>query len=106
MYHRIENGSTQTDALAEIQRDSGEIWGSPPRGSYIPTVQAFEGPLRTGDAGIEFITNVQPDSGGVPGGDVRWRTTTPGITTRTDPEREEFAVLPVRVTRIVYRNAP
>jgi RHS repeat-associated protein len=65
VYHRVES-TTQTTDIARLQEETGEIWGRAPRGSDIPKVQAYRGPLPEGRRGIEFITDVAPDPGGVP----------------------------------------
>ena len=44
-----------------------QIWGRPPRGSNIPKVQAYLGPLSPGKRGIEFTISCVPDSGSPPG---------------------------------------
>jgi hypothetical protein len=64
-YHRLES-PTQTPEDAQLQEESGEIWGRAPRGSLIAKVQAFAGPLPPDRRGIEFVTVVPPDFGGKP----------------------------------------
>lgn len=65
VYHRLES-PTQTPEDAARQVASGEIWGRAPAFSYEPRVKAFRGPLPTGARGIEFITDLEPDSGSSP----------------------------------------
>ena len=65
-YHRVES-PTQTAADALAQQQTGELWGFPPRGSDIPKVKAYTGPLPSGRRGIEFTTPVPPDSSCPPG---------------------------------------
>lgn len=66
VYHRRES-DTQTPEVAAQQEASGELWGYPARYySDIPKVKAFAGPLPSGVRGIEFTTEVPPDSGGSP----------------------------------------
>jgi hypothetical protein len=43
------------------------LWGFPARGSDIPKVKAFKGPLPLGVRGIEFTTEVAPDQNCPPG---------------------------------------
>jgi hypothetical protein len=52
---------TQTEADAELQGESGEIWGRRPFGSGWPKVQAYRGGLPEGRSGIEFYTDAVPD---------------------------------------------
>jgi len=91
-YHR-EQSPTQTPEVARMQEASGEIWGRAPRGSDIPTVQAYPGRLPEGRKGIEFTTPVKPSSVN-PKGDVRWRKGDPGVISDDD-----FAKIPVCITR-------
>ncbi|NJO93487.1 MAG: hypothetical protein HC820_02360 [Hydrococcus sp. RM1_1_31] len=68
-YHRRES-PTQTPTVAKLQEESMEIWGTPPRNifqSNIPKVQAYEGSLPADARGIEFTTDIEPDSGTPPG---------------------------------------
>ena len=65
-YHRVES-PTQTAADALSQEQTGELWGFPARGSDIPKVKAYVGPLPSGRRGIEFTTSARPDSGCPPG---------------------------------------
>lgn len=60
LYHRLAS-TTQTPEHAALQERSGELWGRPPRGSDIPAVKAYRGPLPPGKLGIEFTTEVEPD---------------------------------------------
>jgi hypothetical protein len=46
---------------------SGEVWGAQARGSEIPKVKAFVGPLPPRRRGIEFTTDVWPDAACPPG---------------------------------------
>jgi hypothetical protein len=64
-FHRL------TDSLEEVNKilQSGEIWGMAPRNVFrsdIPKVKAYTGKLPSGVRGIEFETEVEPDSGHVP----------------------------------------
>jgi hypothetical protein len=63
-YHRLES-PTQTAETAEMQCISQEIWGKarrPPYASETLQVKAYNGPLPSGARGIEFMTEVEPDS--------------------------------------------
>ena len=40
-FHRVENPTTQTKAIAKLQELSREIWGRPARGSGQPSVKAY-----------------------------------------------------------------
>lgn len=66
LYHRLES-PTQTPEDAVQQESSQELWGKPARGSEVPKVKAYCGPLPTGKRGIEFTTNIEPDFGMPPG---------------------------------------
>jgi len=76
-FHRLES-PTQTPEDAAQQVSSGEVWGRAPRGSDIPKVQAYEGPLPEGARGIEFTTDVTPDPYGIPG-QPEWSGPRPGV---------------------------
>jgi hypothetical protein len=80
-YYRLESPS-QTSETAERQQNTLEIWGSPPRNMYqsdIPKVKAYEGKLPEGKRGIEFTTDIMPDSGCRPGEPV-WSGPRMGVT--------------------------
>jgi hypothetical protein len=65
-YHR--RGVT-AETMEKILRD-GELLGNPSRNympSPFPKVKAYDGPLPDGWKGFEFMTNVAPDAGHVPG---------------------------------------
>lgn len=81
-YHRLES-PTQTSELAQLQVAGGEIWGRAPRGSDIPAVQAYIGPLPKGAKGIEFATPIVPDKGNPPGR-VSWRGPRSGVRIEND----------------------
>ena len=66
VYHRVE-GPTQTEQNALEQASSSELWGFPARGSDIPKVKAFKGPLPTEVRGVEFTTEIAPDENCPPG---------------------------------------
>jgi HEAT repeat protein len=64
VYHRLES-SSQTIEVAKLQEESLEIWGGVSKnysGSKIPIVKAHRGFLPKGSRGIEFTTNIPPDS--------------------------------------------
>ena len=67
IYHRKYNHRTQTDEHADQQLTSQELWGKPPYGSEIAKAQAYEGSLPDGMSGIEFRTNIEPDTNTPPG---------------------------------------
>jgi hypothetical protein len=64
-YHRKQS-PTQTSDDARRQERSLEIWGKAARGSDIPKVKAYPGFLPDGEKGIEFVTDIPPDSGSPP----------------------------------------
>jgi hypothetical protein len=76
-YHRVE-APKQTASDARKQQDSAELWGYPPQGSEIPTVQAYDGRLPASIRGIEFTTIVLPDARSAPG-QPRWSGPRPGV---------------------------
>jgi hypothetical protein len=65
IYHRFESNS-QTVEIAKYQEKSLEILGEVdhrnPYASTIPKVKAYRGLLDEGKRGIEFTTNIPPDS--------------------------------------------
>jgi hypothetical protein len=65
-FHRLQS-PTQDDHTAQLQMQSQEMWGRARRGSDIPQVQAYTGPLPRGAKGIEFTTHVAPDPQQPPG---------------------------------------
>jgi len=84
-YHRVVS---PTQTLSDIQQQilSLEIWGRPPRNIYqsdIPKVKAFVGRLPAGKKGIQFTTDVPPDTGTRPGR-ASWSGNRPGVTTEGD----------------------
>jgi RHS repeat-associated protein len=81
-YHRLQS-PTQPPEVAAQQVASGEVWGRPPRGSWIPAVQAYSGPLPEGTRGIEFTTDVPPDRYGIPG-QPTWRGPREGVRVEGD----------------------
>jgi RHS repeat-associated protein len=91
-YHRLES-PTQSPKVARLQETSGEIWGRAPRGSDIPKVQAYAGPLPPGARGIEFTTSVAPDPYGMPHLPT-WSGPRPGVRVEND-----FAKIACTVTR-------
>ena len=93
-YHRLES-PTQSPALAQQQKASGEVWGHPSRYSFLPKVRAYEGPLPAGEKGIEFETDVDPDPGSPPGKAV-WGVGNPGVRLEGDVVK-----LKVLVTKVV-----
>ena len=91
-FHRLRS-PTQSDATAKLQVQSQEIWGRPRRGSDIPQVQSYVGPLPPGERGIEFYTHVPPDRDVAPG-QARWTGPRPGVTILDD-----FARISVVITK-------
>ncbi len=64
MYHRF-NTPTQTEEDIEMQMKSLEVWGKAAQNYYqsdLPKVKAYVGKLPKGKKGIEFTTDVPPDS--------------------------------------------
>lgn len=69
-FHRVENTTTQTTAIAKMQELSCEIWGRPARGSGQPSVKAYPGGLPD-RRGVEFTTDIEPMPGSAPN-EARW----------------------------------
>jgi RHS repeat-associated protein len=77
VFHR-EESPTQTPADAAAQQASGELWGKGYRDAGVPYIQAFRGPLRAGQRGIEFTTPVRPSKYSKPG-QVQFLPGQPGV---------------------------
>ena len=96
-FHRLET-STQTPAVALLQVTSQEIWGTPARGSDIPSVKAYRNSLPAGQRGIEFMTPVHPQKGSGTPYETRWYYPhTPGVLLRTR-NGIDYAAIPAAVT--------
>ena len=101
-FHRLRS-PTQSDETAQRQVKSQEVWGRPRRGSDIPQVQAYVGPLPTTTTekkGIEFYTNVPPDPHQPPG-QARWTGPRPGVIVQ---EEEENGLLFARIAVVITKN--
>jgi hypothetical protein len=94
-FHRLKNPTTQNDAVAYLQAQSGEIWGAVGRWSYIPTVRAYVGPLPPQAEGIEFTTSIAPSR--ISNRNVFWYQGDPGVITNS----KGFAVITVAITKKV-----
>lgn len=102
VYHRTGNERTQTDEIAFLVAETGELWGRAPRYGGRPAVQAWSGPLGQ-RWGFEFTTVIPPDAAGVPGsrsGAARG----PEFGFEVAPDGIEYAKINVRVTRIVTQD--
>jgi hypothetical protein len=75
---------------------SGMIGGRPAFGSTIPKVKAFIGPLPPDRAGIEFTTDLDPDSG-CPPGRAYWSEGRAGVETL---EPNELVAIPVTIVKV------
>ncbi len=95
-FHRRES-PTQTSNDAQNQEMSGEVWGRPARGSALPSVKAYRGPLPSGERGIEFYTDVAPDPLSSTPYEVRWYATTPGVDLRPG-NPHDYAVVIAAIT--------
>ncbi|MDR2985332.1 MAG: hypothetical protein LBV34_10880, partial [Nocardiopsaceae bacterium] len=92
-FYRLET-STQTPEVAAQQEASGQIWGRTPFGGIKPAVQAYPGALPEGERGIEFFTDVAPDS---PYGPIaQWTGPRAGVEV---DENEEFAKICVLIAQ-------
>jgi hypothetical protein len=97
LYHRLES-PTQSPDIAFVQQLSGTIRGYPALGSHIPKVKAYDGPLPVDARGIEFTTDVAPDSGCAPGWPM-WSGPRDGVRIRTDDRGREFAEINVVIAK-------
>lgn len=94
-FHRVENPTTQTKAIAKLQETSREIWGLPARGSGQPSVKAYPGPLTaTKGPGIEFTTGIEPNPGSSPNQAMWYWEWTPGVQLR-QKGGEDYACIAV-----------
>ncbi len=100
IYHRLES-RTQKPSDAAMQERTGIVGGYAARGSDIPTVKAYSGPLPSGARGIEFSTSVQPAPGSVPG-QPKWYPGQPGVGV-IPGEKGPMAVIPVIILRNTQR---
>lgn len=92
-FHRLES-LTQTPAVAVLQVASGEIWGKTPRNGFVPTVQAYAGPLPGPRRGIEFTTDIVPLASPF---EAWWYLgITPGVQKRRE-SGEDYACITARV---------
>mgnify|MGYP005857639167 CR=1 FL=1 len=91
-FHRLQS-PTQSSNVAELQVQSQQIWGKARRGSDIPQVQAYTGPLPEGEKGIEFITSTDPDKD-CPPGQARWTGPREGVVIKDD-----FCRISVTITK-------
>ncbi|NJM76075.1 MAG: hypothetical protein HC852_10125 [Acaryochloridaceae cyanobacterium RU_4_10] len=97
IYHRLES-PTQTPAIAQLQKKSMELWGSPPHNTYqsdIPKVKAYEGSLPKRARGIEFTTDIEPDSGTPPGKGVCWSNLQKGVRIAEKEDGRTYAIIKV-----------
>lgn len=95
-FHRLKNQSTQSDAVADMQQQSQEVWGLAARWSQLRSVKAYAGPLPVPREGIEFVTAVAPSPCGHPN-NIFWYEGDPGVLINL----KGYAVIPVTVTKKV-----
>jgi hypothetical protein len=100
-FHRLET-SLQSSTDAVLQHQSMEIWGREPYGSSFLVVQAYRGPLPTGERGVEFDTDIPPERGSGGPREARWYfPNTPRVMLRSR-NGEDFAC--ISVSRFVNRQ--
>ncbi|MAU96830.1 MAG: hypothetical protein CMP81_13235 [Fulvimarina sp.] len=98
-FHRLSS-PTQSAIDAQQQVGSAEIWGKPARGSNIPSVKAYRGPLPSGEKGVEFYTDIAPLAGQNTPTWARWNLGhTPGVVHRTRGG-VDYAAIPVEITLV------
>ena len=94
-FHRLRNQITQSDAIADQQQQSQEVWGRAARWSSLRAVKAYHGPLPDGAQGIQFVTAVAP-SGNSPY-NAFWYEGSAGVFINS----QGFAVIQVTITKRV-----
>jgi hypothetical protein len=92
-YHRLKSG-TQTDDVAELQRESGELWGKVARSGVLPQAKAFRGALGAHDHGVEFFSEEPPDLGRF--GYLTWSPGRRGVWLDG-----EYAKIRIKVTKVI-----
>src|SRR5208282_688184 len=98
IYFRRQNLTTQTPAVAQIQKASGEIWGAPAQQSIFACVKAYIGNLPVGQNGIEFTTPIPHDPNYSTPWEAHWyHGYTPGVRLNS----QGFAYIPATVVKIV-----
>jgi hypothetical protein len=75
---------------------SGEVWGKTPRWGRVPAVEAFRGPLKEGEKGIEFWSFQPPDN--VFGPINQWSTEGEYVRIDTTMEMAKLSAAFVRVS--------
>ncbi len=105
IYRRLESGTQSLEAAA-MQEASGEIWGRPAQNTFasdFPKAKAYEGPLPEGARGVEFATDVPPDSGHKPGiptwGSLRGMTDVEGVVRPGVVVEDGFAKIKVEILK-------
>jgi len=99
LHYRAGNPRTQTDEDARKIVESSVLRGYAPQGSDVPTVPAWPGTIPAGEYGLEFETDVSPDSRSAPGVPI-WGACSPGVRVGSD-ERGPYAEITIKVTRVV-----
>lgn len=92
-YRRSGSDSRENESICS----SGQVWGRPRRNYFaglIPVVKAWDGPLPEGVIGVEFYTDIEPDSSSVPG----WPEWSEGQLGVIILEPGELVAIPVVVT--------
>jgi hypothetical protein len=101
IYHRMAS-PTQERHDADLQQQSGEIWGREPYGSGFLVVQAYRGPLPDDKQGIEFSTPVAPQKGSGTLYEARWYYgETPGVKLR-QKGGDDYAAIPAKILKVRY----
>ena len=66
-----------------------------------PGPAPYRGPLPSGRRGIEFITSIRPRPGSGSRYEARWYyPDTPGVSLRTNAQRQEFAAITAQVRNL------
>ena len=92
-HHRCELRPEDIDDICT----SRQLWGRPRRNyfaGFFPAVKACEGPLPADALGVEFYTDVPPDSSSIPEYP-EWTEGQPGVLVL---ERGELVAIPIVVT--------
>lgn len=97
-FRRLETSGGTQDMLTVVKQAlSGEVWGMKVNGLVSPVVEAYGGPLKPDERGIEFYAFARPSSRW---GRPKWLVAGPALRIDTDAEGREIAKLQVAFVKI------
>lgn len=102
IYHRLQSPSQNLETSV-YQAHSEEIWGKAARGSSLPSVKAYLGPLPANTAGIEFETDIAPHVGSVPQVPKWYLGRCPAV--HSVPGYPDFCKMQVTMTKVANPNS-